>query len=180
MLKNTVCRKRIENTSGPLGSCVKALFYSAPLARFSKTPFPHVEYKRNMKQTAVGSFDVKLSPLDIEGEMMGRFHIDKTFHGPLNATSLGQMLSAGTTTKGSAVYVAIERVQGTLDGRTGSFVLHHSGIMDRNQPTLSIAVVPDSGTAELTGLTGTMLITIENGKHSYHFEYLIPDTNSIY
>ena len=92
-----------------------------------------------------GTFDVTLSPLDIEGEMMGRMRIHKHFHGPLTATSLGQMLSVSTAVKGSAGYVAIERVSGTLDGTSGTFVLHHTGVMQRGEGTLSIAVVPDSG-----------------------------------
>jgi hypothetical protein len=97
--------------------------------------------------------------------------IDKQFHGDLEATSKGEMLAAGTAVKGSAGYVAIERVTGTLHGRTGSFVLQHSATMTRNTPELSIAVVPDSGSGELVGLAGKMMITITNGKHFYEFEY---------
>jgi hypothetical protein len=127
-----------------------------------------------MNQTATGSFDVTLTPLDIEGEHMGRLHIDKRFHGPLEATSRGQMLSAGTATKGSAVYVAIERVQGTLHGRRGTFVLHHAGVMNRGAATLAISVCPDSGTDELTGLSGAMTIEIVDRKHFYTFNYDLP------
>jgi hypothetical protein len=94
------------------------------------------------------------------------------FHGALEATSTGEMLSAGTATPGSAGYVALEKVTGTLDGRRGSFYLQHSGTLDRGQGTLSIHVIPDSGTEELEGLKGTMRIVIaEGGKHSYVFEY---------
>lgn len=121
-----------------------------------------------------GTFDVTLTPLDIEGHLMGRMQIDKQFHGALTATSLGQMLSAATSVKGSAVYVAIERVSGTLEGRTGSFVLHHTGVMNRGDGTLSIAVVPDSGTDALAGIAGTMTITIENKQHRYSFDYTVP------
>lgn len=104
-----------------------------------------------------GTFDVTLTPLDIDGSpLMGRMQIDKHFHGPLTATSLGQMLRAATAVKGSAASVAIERVVGTLDGRTGSFVLHHTGVMNRGGGSLSTAVVPDSGTDALVGLAGTM------------------------
>lgn len=122
-----------------------------------------------------GTFDVTLSPLDIEGEMMGRMRIDKHFHGPLTATSLGQMLSVSTAVKGSAGYVAIERVSGTLDGTSGTFVLHHTGVMQRGEGTLSIAVVPDSGTDALAGIVGTMTITIEAKQHHYSFDYTLPN-----
>lgn len=105
---------------------------------------------------------------------MGRMRIDKQFHGPLTATSLGQMLSAGTPVKGSAPYVALERVSGTLDGKSGAFVLHHTGVMNRGDGTLSIAVVPDSGTGALAGIAGTMTITIEAKQHHYSFDYTLP------
>lgn len=103
-----------------------------------------------------GTFDVTLTPLDIDGYPMGRMRIDKQFHGALAATSLGQMLSATASVKGSAAYVAIERVTGTLDGRAGSLVLHHTGVMNRGDGSLSIAVVPDSGTDALVGIAGSM------------------------
>jgi hypothetical protein len=126
-----------------------------------------------MMHTATGTFDVKLTPLDIAGETLGRMHIDKRFHGPLEGESVGQMLSAGTATKGSAVYVALERVHGTLDGRRGSFVLYHTGVMDRGAATLSVAVCPDSGTDQLAGLSGTMTIAVGGGEHRYTFEYVL-------
>jgi hypothetical protein len=130
-----------------------------------------------VKTHASGTFDVKLSPLTTsdttEGSPLARMSIDKQLHGDLEATSKGEMLAAGTAVKGSAGYVAIERVTGTLHGRTGSFVLQHSATMTRNTPELSITVVPDSGTGELVGLAGKMLITITNGKHSYEFEYTL-------
>lgn len=130
---------------------------------------------------ASGTFTVTLAPLPIDaqddGWSMGRLSIDKVFHGELEATSKGEMLSVSTDTKGSAGYVAFERVTGALDGRTGSFVLQHSGIMDRGTPRLDLNVVPDSGTAALTGLTGTMRITVAAGAHSYAFEYDLPLTN---
>jgi hypothetical protein len=102
--------------------------------------------------------------------------IDKQLHGDLEATSKGEMLAAGTAVKGSAGYVAIERVTGTLHGRSGSFVLQHHATMTRGAPQLDIIVVPDSGTGELTGLTGTMMITITDGKHFYQFEYALGGT----
>ena len=106
--------------------------------------------------------------------MLGRRSIDKQFQGALDATSQGMMLSAGTATRGSAGYVAIEQVTGVLDGRRGSFVLQHHATMNRGEPNLSIIVVPDSGTDELTGLSGTMGIRIADGKHFYDFEYTLP------
>jgi hypothetical protein len=103
--------------------------------------------------------------------------LDKQFHGDLEATSKGEMIATQTDVKGSAGYVAMERVTGTLAGRKGSFVLQHSATMNRGVPELSITVVPDSGTDELTGLTGKMniIIIIAAGKHSYEFDYALPD-----
>jgi hypothetical protein len=101
--------------------------------------------------------------------------IDKQFHGDLEATSKGQMLTAATDVKDSAGYVAIERVNGTLNGRSGTFALQHTGTMTRGEPQLVITVVPDSGTGQLVGLAGKMTITIAaGGKHSYGFEYTVP------
>ena len=128
-----------------------------------------------MEHKATGKFDVKLAPqtlsYDIGDTPLGRRNIDKKFHGDLDAVSKGEMLSAGTAVTGSAGYVAIEHVTGTLQGRTGSFVLQHSATMTRGTPQLSITVVPDSGTGQLTGLTGSMAIIIANGEHSYEFNY---------
>ena len=129
-----------------------------------------------MTHRAAGTFEVKLAPQstdDAEGTPLARLSIDKRFHGPLDGTSKGEMLSAGTPVKGSAGYVAIERVTGTLDGRRGSFVLQHSGTMTRGAPRLAIAVVPDSGTGELAGLAGTMTIEVAGGKHAYVLEYTL-------
>jgi Protein of unknown function (DUF3224) len=127
---------------------------------------------------ASGSFEVKMSPqaqdVGVGDPSVGRMAIDKQFHGDLEATSRGQMLAAMTDIEGSAGYVAIERVSGTLDGRNGTFALQHSGIMTRGVPQLTITVVPDSGTDELVGLIGMMTIDIANGKHSYDFEYTLP------
>jgi len=132
-----------------------------------------------MANRATGSFEVKLAPQPIEnnGEetSLGRMSIDKRFEGGLQAVSKGQMLTAGTPVKGSAVYVAVETITGTLNGRSGAFTLYHTGVMTRGEPRLSITVVPDSGSGELAGLTGQMSITIENGKHSYDFEYAIAE-----
>ena len=125
---------------------------------------------------AAGTFDVKLAPqppYNTDDPMMGRRSIDKQFHGDLDATSRGEMLSVGTAVQGSAAYVAIERVTGTLAGRRGTFALAHVGLMARGTPSLSVVVVPDSGTDELTGLAGTMTIVVEPGKHSYELEYTL-------
>ena len=123
---------------------------------------------------ATGTFVVKLTPqVDGEDLGLGRMTIDKQFHGDLEATSQGQMLAARSSVKGSAGYVAMERVSGSLGGRSGTFVLQHSGTMTRGEPQLSVTVVPDSGTGELTGLSGKMAINIAEGEHSYVFEYAI-------
>jgi len=123
-----------------------------------------------------GNFDVRLSPLDayaqgVDGVNLGRMSIDKQFHGALDASSKGEMLSAMTSVKGSAGYVAIEQVTGDLSGRKGSFVLQHFGTMNRGSDRLILEVVPDSGSGELMGLVGKMTITIEDGQHFYEFEY---------
>lgn len=128
---------------------------------------------------ASGTFDVKLTPQTDEGGAdsgLGRMVIDKQFHGDLEGTSKGQMISAMGSVKGSAGYVAMERVTGKLKGRAGSFVLQHSGTMTRGTPQLSVTVVPDSGTDQLTGIAGMLTIEIEGGKHSYEFEYTVPET----
>jgi hypothetical protein len=130
---------------------------------------------------ASGTFEVKLTPQkpdnkEAESANLGRMSIDKEFFGDLAATSKGEMLSVMTDVKGSAGYVAIERVTGTLHGRTGSFILQHNGTMTRGAPQLSITVVPDSGTGQLVGLAGTMTIKIADGKHLYEFDYTLPDT----
>lgn len=126
---------------------------------------------------ANGIFEVKVTPQPPEeaaaGAAIGRMLLDKQFHGDLEATSQGQMLAAGTEVKGSAGYVALERVSGTLHGRSGAFVLQHSGTMNRGMPSLTITVVPDSGTGGLAGLAGSMTIEIADGKHSYGFEYTL-------
>ena len=127
---------------------------------------------------ASGTFEVKLAPLTphhaAEEAPLGRMSIDKEFHGDLEGTSRGEMLAAMTAVEGSAGYVAMERVTGALHGRRGTFVLQHSGTMNRGAPSLVISVVPDSGTGELAGLAGTMSIEIAGGRHSYTFDYTLP------
>jgi hypothetical protein len=134
----------------------------------------------SMTRIATGEFVVKLLPLGVEGQdrtqdsKFGRMSIDKTISGGLVATTVGQMLTAMTDVKGSAGYVAIEKVDGVLDGNKGSFALQHTGSMNRGAPSLSVTVVPDSGTDELVGLAGEFKIIIAGGKHSYEFTYTLP------
>jgi hypothetical protein len=127
---------------------------------------------------AHGTFEVQVIPQPAddktEGSTLGRMLLDKHFHGDLEGSSVGQMLTGMTQVKGSGAYVAIERVTGTLNGRQGSFILQHLGIMLRGVPQLDVKVVADSGTGELEGITGAMTILINDGKHSYDFAYSLP------
>ena len=126
---------------------------------------------------AKGMFDVKLTPQPTDGNLTGvldRMSADKQYRGDLAGVGDGQMLAARTPVKDSAAYVAVERVIGTLQGRSGSFVLLHRGVMDRGAQSLTVTVVPDSGTDQLVGLAGTMDITITDGKHFYDFAYTLP------
>jgi len=157
-----------------LGFCVPAP---------AQTPLPTAGTApkgKMMTLRASGTFDAKLTAQEwddkAEKATLGRMSIDKRFHGDLEATSKGEMLTAGTSVKGSAGYVALERVSGTLQDRNGAFVLQHSGTMTRGAPQLMITVVPDSGTGQLAGLAGKMTITVADGKHSYDFEYSLGET----
>jgi hypothetical protein len=142
-----------------------------PPTTASKTP----PARSTMSATIKGPFDVKMTPQGAATDPVGRFTLDKAYHGDLEATALGEMLAFGTAVKGSAGYVAIEKVTGTLAGRSGTFALQHWGVMDKGTPELRIMVVPDSGTGDLTGLTGTMTIDIQpDGKHFYGFTYTLP------
>jgi hypothetical protein len=127
---------------------------------------------------ANGTFEVKVAPQapDAEGDAgVGRMFLDKQFRGDLEAISKGQMLAAMSSVPGSGGYVALERVTGTLKGRSGSFVLQHSGTMTRGAPQMTVSVVPDSGTEQLIGLAGVMTIKIADGKHSYGFDYTLAE-----
>jgi len=130
-------------------------------------------------RSIAGRFDVTLGPQPADerplGAAISRLSLDKRFHGALDARSEGQMLAFRSAVEGSAGYVAMERVEGHLEGRAGSFVLQHSGTMERGARHLDLAVVPDSGTGELAGLRGTMRIDISDGEHSYGFDYTLPD-----
>ena len=125
---------------------------------------------------ATGNFEVTLNPLDtfakgLDEINLGRMSIDKIFQGDLDATSKGEMLSAMTSVKGSAGYVAVEQVSGKLHGKQGSFVLQHFGTMHGDNQFLKVEVVPDSGSGELKGITGQLIIDIKDGHHFYTFNY---------
>jgi hypothetical protein len=162
-----------------------ALVLLAALAAGVPAPAPHVPAPRmsadaapHAPRTARGTFTVTLVPqpadTHADGTRMGRMTIDKRFTGDLEATGLGQMLTGMGGIKGSAAYSAIERITGTLQGRRGSFIVQHTGVMARGAQSLRITVVPDTGTDELAGITGEMSIVIEGGVHSYAFTYELP------
>jgi hypothetical protein len=156
---------------------VAGIWPAGALGQEGKAPQPPGKEPAATKKDS-GSFEVKLTPqplADTEaGKLLGRMSIVKEFTGGLRATSRGEMLTALTGVEGSAGYVAIERVTGTLGGKKGSFVLQHHGLMKRGTQQLTITVVPDSGTEELKGLEGKMDIKIEEAKHFYVFEYSLP------
>jgi len=164
------------------GICLLLGFGSAAYAQ-TQSRIPDTVQKEVVPMThASGTFEVKLTPQkpdnkEAESANLGRMSIDKKFSGDLEATSKGEMLSAMTDVKGSAGYVAIERVNGKLHGRNGTFALQHNGTMTRGAPELSITVVPDSGTGQLVGLAGKMTIKIAEGKHFYEFDYTLPETH---
>ncbi|HLF83174.1 MAG TPA: DUF3224 domain-containing protein [Blastocatellia bacterium] len=130
-----------------------------------------------MTKHASGTFEVKMSPQAPEDNVgdptVGRMSLDKQFNGDIEAASKGQMLAVSSDVPGSAGYVAMERVKGTLHGHKGTFALQHIGTMTRGTPQLSITVAPDSGTGDLAGLAGKMTINIVDGKHFYEFEYTL-------
>ena len=151
----------------PLILALASLVLTIRLQAQSKETFMH----------AAGSFDVKVTPQDdkLDDPTLGRMLLDKQYHGDLQATGKGQMLSAGEPAKGSGGYVAIEKVMGTLNGRTGSFVLQHNGTMTNNTPQMTITIVPGSGTDQLEGIAGKMTIKFApGGKHFYELEYTLP------
>jgi hypothetical protein len=153
--------------------CLVVIFAAAMYSQTSAAP-------KETSMHATGPFDVKLVPQDDKlGDGISRMTSEKQYHGDLEGTSKGQMLAVGSA-KSSGVYVAIETFTGTLQSgsgekKTGSFALHHTGIMTKSSPSLMISVVPDSGTGQLAGISGTMTINIApDGKHSYDFEYTLP------
>jgi hypothetical protein len=122
-----------------------------------------------------GTFEITMSgepPFDVvDGVSLGRARFDKRFSGPMTATSRVEMLAARTPNAGSAGYVAIERITGSVEGKQGSFVAMHLGVMNRGADSLTITIVPDSGTGELTGIRGTMNIRITDGQHHYELDH---------
>lgn len=134
--------------------------------------------KGTTRMTATGTFEVKINPQSEdkgEGSTMGRMSLDKQYHGDLEGTAKGEMLYASSTgVQGSGSYVAVERVTGKLNGKTGSFALAHKGTMAGGKQQMDIAIVPDSGAGELAGISGTLKIIIADGKHSYELEYTLP------
>jgi hypothetical protein len=124
-----------------------------------------------MTERATGTFTTAFEPLSGDGDFIGRMWVRKTIEGDLTGDGVAEMMSVGTAVEGSAGYVAIDRITGTLGGRRGSFVLQHFGLMDRGEGTLTVSVVPDSGTEELTGLAGSFAIVNEDGVHRYTFDY---------
>jgi hypothetical protein len=133
-----------------------------------------------MTRHAEGTFDVKNTPLPPDdattGTPIGRFALDKQFHGDIEGPSKGEMLASGNPATGTAGYVAIEHITGTLQGHAGSFALQHLGTMEQGKFQLTVTVVPGSGTGELTGIAGSMTILITAGKHSYTFDYTLPES----
>jgi len=164
-----------------VGSSITLLFiFTAGLcAVTAQTPAPSLQHKEAvMTRHAEGTFDVKTTPLAADealaGTQVGRYSLVKQYHGDLDAISKGEMLGAGDLAKGNAGYVAIEQVNGTLQGHTGSFALQHVGAMEGGKYKMSVMVVPGSGTGELAGIAGTLTITIAAGEHSYAFDYTLP------
>jgi hypothetical protein len=152
-----------------IAGCVCLAGWSASIAQ-EKGPI--------MSAHAKGTFDVKMTPASedkTESSTLGRMTNEKQFHGDLEGSSKGEMLTAGTAVKGSAAYVLIERVTANLQGRRGTFVLHHSATLTRGAPQQVITVVPDSGSGELTGIAGSLTIDIRDGKHFYDLAYTLPD-----
>lgn len=154
---------------------------AACVAQGSKQPAATPQKESPARMRAKGPFEVKITPQsspDLPQGVISRMTIDKTFHGDLEATSTGEMLASGSGAKGSSGgYVALEQVTGTLNGHKGTFVLQHSATMTNGVPDLSIIVVPGSGTEQLVGLSGKLSIVISEGKHSYDFEYSLPEAH---
>jgi hypothetical protein len=177
-------KRRILISAAIMACCVTAENSAWTAEQTLPVQSPMMKKETGMAIHASGSFEVKLAPPEALGHAdeganagvaLGRRLIDKQFHGDLEAVSVGEMLSAMTDVKGSAGYVAIEKVSGTLRGRKGSFVLQHSGTMTRGAPQLSVTVIPDSGAGELAGIAGSMTIDIVDGKHFYTFDYTLPN-----
>ena len=171
-------KHRFSTAVGVLLGVTLCLGFGSALFAQARPDSAAVKKEKLVTKKASGTFEVKVTPqppADNAGQTkISRMSIDKKFSGDLEAASKGEMLAAGTGAPGSSGgYVAIERVSGTLNGKKGSFILQHSGTMNRGTPHLVITVVPDSGTDELKGLSGRMEINIADGRHSYVFEYTL-------
>ena len=175
-MKNQTCVRAVVIVVFGLFLCFGSFAHTQ-----TQSPVPGTAQKEAVvTKHASGTFEVKLNPQvdDKVGDpTVGRMSSDKQFHGDLEGTSKGQMLAVRTDIKDSAGYVAMERVIGTLHGRSGTFALQHSGTMTRGAQQLTITVVPDSGTGQLVGLAGKMTINIVDGKHSYDFVYTLAKPN---
>jgi len=168
-MHNTMCRLAVTCALAGLAATGSSAPSQLPGAR-------QTTQGKTMTAIAKGTFDVKLTPLeahDKSNAFPGRMFIDKQFHGDIEGTSKGEMLAFMSEVKGSAGYVAMERVTATVHGRKGTFVFQHSATMDHGAGDLSVTVVPDSGVGELKGLTGKLDIKIEGGKHFYEFTYAL-------
>lgn len=170
-------KNQVRIGAGVIAGLCLSLGFASQGSPQPQPPAPSAAQKEAaMPARAKGTFEVKLTPQEGADAALGRMSIDKQFHGDLEGSSKGEMLTAATGVKGSAGYVAIEKVSATLHGRSGTFILQHSGTMARGTPQLVITVVPDSGTGQLAGLTGKMAIEITDGKHFYDFEYTLAET----
>lgn len=150
--------------------CVMCVFSAPSIASGNSNDKDNtMEYE----MTAKGSFELQLAPQVDEGFPAGRMTIDKTYSGDLDGKGLGQMLSERTAVEGSAGYVAIEHFKGTLGGRSGTFSLQHTGTMNKGASSLSVTVIPDSGTGDLAGLSGEVAIDITEGQHYYVMNYTL-------
>jgi hypothetical protein len=177
----TACPPPLRRWLAPLLAVVILLVAAVVGTRAeAQTPPPSGNLSRTMTHIAKGSFKVQIAPqgepASADGISLGRMSLDKTFEGDFAGSGRGEMLTAMTAVKGSAGYVAIERVSGTLHGRRGSFVMQHGGTMNRGAQQLSITIVPDSGTGELTGITGVFRLDITGGQHLYEIEYTLAPT----
>jgi Protein of unknown function (DUF3224) len=152
-----------------LRNIITAILLTVSTATAASTP---QEIRMNH---ATGTFEVKLQPVSAAEEPVMRMSIDKQFHGDLEASSIGQMMAGGNEANGARVYVALETVTGSLKGKTGSFVLAHRGTMTKDAQALSVIIVPETGTGELTGIAGELGIDIRDGKDFYTLDYTLPE-----
>lgn len=167
------------NTPRTPVSGIRVVFFAAGIVLAGLLSASAIAKDSNMHNlTAKGSFSVQMTPQkeldETRGVSIKRLSLDKTYEGELSATGQGEMLTATTPVQGSAGYVAIEKISGTLDGKSGSFVVQHTGIMGIGAPALDVTIVPDTGTGELTGISGKLKIDNQNGQHTYVLQYALP------